>query len=121
MSLDIYLINTKQITCKCGEVHEIETDKVVYDGNITHNLTKMAIESGIYNFLWRPEEIGITKAGELIQPLTIAVKLLNKNQKKFEQFDSSNGWGTYKTFVPFVEKYLEACIEFPNAKIEVSR
>ena len=33
-----------------------------YSANITHNLGKMAEEAGIYKHLWRPEEIGITKA-----------------------------------------------------------
>ena len=34
---------------------------------------------------------------------------------------ATNGWGMYEHFVPFVEKYLEACKEYPDAVIEVSR
>src|SRR6266496_3980933 len=41
----------------------------LYWRNITHNLNTMADAAGIYKHLWRPEELGITKAGELIAPL----------------------------------------------------
>jgi len=48
MSLDVYLMKTMPTS--------------VYDANITHNLGAMAEAAGIYKHLWRPEEIGITKA-----------------------------------------------------------
>lgn len=35
--------------------------------------------------------------------------------------NSPNGWGTYKYFVPWLEKYLAACKEYPDAVVEVSR
>jgi hypothetical protein len=60
----------------------------------------MAEAAGIYMHLWRPEEIGITKAHELIEPLTNGLKLLKDDPEKFKAYDSPNGWGTYKNFVP---------------------
>lgn len=39
----------------------------------------------------------------------------------YEEFNSINGWGLYENFVPFVEDYLNACKENPDAIIEVSR
>jgi hypothetical protein len=39
----------------------------------------------------------------------------------FAQFNPSNGWGSYKDFVPWVEEYLAACEAHPNAKVRVSR
>jgi len=120
MSLDIYLHNTKTITCKCGEVHEVET-VTVYDGNITGNLWKMADAANIGDPLWEPESLNITKAGQLIQPLTDGLELLKSKPEYFERFNSPNGWGLYKHFVPFVEKYLNACKEYPDAVIEISR
>ena len=36
----------------------------------------------------------------------------------FEQFNSDNGWGMYEHFVPFVEKYLNACKENPESYIQ---
>lgn len=107
MSLDVCLSVTKPVT--------------VYDANITHNLNKMAGAAGIYKHLWRPDEIGITKARELIEPLTAGLAKLNADPGYFEQFDSPNGWGMYKHFVPFVEKYLAACVENPDADVRVSR
>lgn len=107
MSLDVYLTKRK------------ETE--VYWGNITHNLNTMAEKAGIYKELWRPDEIGITKAGQLIEPLEKGLKRLKKNPAKFKKYDSPNGWGLYEHFVPFVEKYLSACKENPTAKVSVSR
>jgi len=93
----------------------------VYSSNITHNLGKMAAAAGIYEELWRPEELGVSLAGELIQPLTDGLARLKADPEHFKKFDSPNGWGLYKHFVPFVEQYLEACKENPDATIHVDR
>lgn len=93
----------------------------VFDYNITHNLGKMATEACIYQCLWRPEEIGITKAEQLIDPLTTGLALLENDPAYFKQFNSENGWGTYENFVEFVRLYLEACKENPDAEISVGR
>jgi hypothetical protein len=102
------------------EKHELETINV-YDANITHNLGSMAEAAGIYKHLWRPEEINITQAKELIKPLKKGLAKLEKSPKKYKKFDAENGWGIYEHFVPFVKHYLEACIEHPEATIEVDR
>ncbi len=104
------------------DVH-LEAERVVdvYSSNITHNLNKMADAAGIYKALWYPGEIGITKAEQLIAPLTDGLAALKADPEKFEQFNAPNGWGLYKHFVPFVEEYLAACIENPSATIRVSR
>jgi len=47
------------------EEKEFETNEV-FDYNITHNLTDMAEAAGIYRALWRPEEIDINTASQLI-------------------------------------------------------
>lgn len=107
MSLDVYLSAMRKTE--------------VYSANITHNLGKMAEEAGIYQHLWRPEELGIKQAGELIMPLRAGLELLKSDPKRFKKFDSPNGWGLYVHFVPFVEKYLEACEQNPDSTVEVSR
>jgi hypothetical protein len=89
--------------------------------NITHNLVDMAKEAGIYLHLWRPKELGITLAKDLIEPLEKGLAEMRSKPEHFRKFDSPNGWGTYKHFVPFVDKYLEACKEFPESTIEVDR
>lgn len=93
----------------------------VFDANITHNLTAMADAAGIYEALWRPEELKIRHAVELIPLLEAGLANLKSDPEHFKQFNASNGWGLYEHFVPFVERYLEACREHPNAEVSVSR
>lgn len=107
MSLDISLI----------QVQPTE----VFSRNITHNLGKMAKAAGIYMHLWRPDELGLAKAHELIQPLEAGLAELVNNPEKYKAYDAPNGWGTYEHFIPFVREVLEACKEYPDATIEVSR
>ncbi len=110
MSLDVWL---------SYEVEPGETS-TVYDANITHNLGGMADAAGIYQALWRPEEVGITQAGQLIEPLMAGLEKLRADPAHFAQFNAPNGWGRYEHFVPFVEKYLEACTRYPHATIGAS-
>lgn len=107
MSLDVYLVETKPTE--------------VYWRNITHNLTGMAQKAGIYKHLWRPEEIGITHAKQLIKPLTRGLTKLRKAPDCFKKFNPDNGWGSYEALVSFVEAYLAACIKNPDAEVRVSR
>jgi len=92
-----------------------------YTANITHNLGKMAKEAGIYKALWRPKEINITKASELIDLLEKGLTDLKAKPEHYKQFNSPNGWGMYEHFIPFIEKYLEACKIYPDATIEAYR
>jgi hypothetical protein len=107
MSLDVYLTVVK------------ETE--VYSDNITHNMGEMASEVGIYKHLWRPDELGITKARSLIGPLIAGLRELKDNPKEYKRYNPKNGWGDYKCLVDFVEDYVKACIENPDATIYVSR
>ena len=111
MSLDIYL------KCKCCGRCAEESDSL----NYTHNLNVMAQEAGIYSFVWRPEENGIETAGQMIEILEKGIKELKSNPEKYKAFNPSNGWGDYDSFILFLERYLKACIENPNDKIEASR
>jgi hypothetical protein len=81
----------------------------------------MALEAGIYEALWRPEEIGIEKAGDLIPLLESGLSKLKADPAEFSKYNAANGWGLYEHFVPFVEKYLEACREYPDATVRASR
>jgi hypothetical protein len=96
-----------------------ETD--VFDTNITHNLGDMADKAGIYYALWRPEEKGWKKAKDIISTLEKGLKSLKAKPKYYKKFSAKNGWGTYEQFVPFVEEVLNACRNYPDAKISVSR
>ena len=93
----------------------------VYSANITHNLNRMAEAAGIYQACWRPEEIGVTTAKQLVPLLTEGLAKLKADPKHYEQFNSPNGWGLYEHFVPWVEAYLRACEEYPEATVRVWR
>ena len=113
MSLDVYLETN---TCPmCGRRDE------GYSANITHNLNKMADEAGIYGVVWSPEENGVAHARQLIQPLRKALAMMKAEPERFKQHDALNGWGTYAQFLPWLELYLAACEQTPDATISVSR
>jgi hypothetical protein len=120
MSLDVSLYRKLYLSYDEGKTY-VEKEEYVYDANITHNLGKMADKAGIYYALWRPEEIEKSKAKDIIELLEKGLADLKERPEYFEQFNSDNCWGLYENFVPFVEKYLEACKEFPETDIVVSR
>lgn len=107
MSLDVYLMETKLTE--------------VFEANITHNLNTMASEAGIYKFLWRPEEVGVSRAKQLIEPLERGLERLQAEPDKYKKFNPGNHWGSYEGLIRFVEKYLAACREHPDAVVRVSR
>lgn len=115
MSLDVYLKTAPDL----GGDEPVEV--TLFEANVTHNLGMMAAEAGVYKAIWRPEEIGARSAGDLIERLTIGLALLKSDPKRFAAHNPPNGWGTYTEFVPWVERYLEACRLMPLAEIEVSR
>jgi len=126
MSLDIYLEGIEEFitdcTCDCcGNEHKRYSFPEHERLNITHNLTEMADACKLYYCVWRPEECNIKTAKQMIAPLREGLILLHENPKIFKKFEPENGWGTYEGFVKFIEKYLQACITYPQAKIRVSR
>ena len=66
-------------------------EEEVYAANITHNLNEMAEAAGIYKHLWRPEEIGITKAAELIKPIEAGLADMVALPSHYEQYNAPNG------------------------------
>jgi hypothetical protein len=117
MSLDVTLTNERWAEVNgCWIIHE-EHD--VYEANITHNLTTMAAEAGLYEVLWHPE-FG-TRARQLIEPLRAGLTKLQAQPERFTPFNAPNGWGTYAQFVPFIRQYLAACEAHPDAVVSVSR
>ena len=107
MSLDVHLIDG------IGDL--------IYSANITHNLGRMAREAGIYACLWRPEEHGMEYACNIIAPLSAGLALLVTEKSRFEAFNAPNGWGKWEHFVPFCAEYLQACRDYPDALVTVSR
>ena len=98
-----------------------DNDIEVFSENITHNLGTMADKAGIYYALWRPEEKGYKKAGDVVKVLEKGLKNLKDKPEYCKKFNAENGWGMYEHFVPFVENVLEACKKYPSATIFISR
>ncbi len=107
MSLDVYLTVVKPTE--------------VYSANITHNLGKMANLVGLYLPLWRPDEIGVTTAKQLIPLLRDGLAKLIDQRQEAEKLNPSNGWGSYEGLLNFTRAYLVACEGNPDAAIEISR
>ena len=107
MSLDFYLKDT-------GGTY-------LFHAKITHNLNKMADAAGIYKVLWRPEEIEVEFAAQVVPILREGLCKLVSDPAYYKQLDSPNGWGLYEHFVPFCIEVLEACQANPDAIVEVSR
>lgn len=95
----------------------------IFDASITHNLRRMADACGLYEALWRPEELkdNPQKAGDLIPTLEVGLARLRSNKETLLDFSPENGWGTYDDLFLFVEGYLSACKAHPSAVISVSR
>ena len=104
MSLDISLKAT------------IET--YVVDTNITHNLTGMWKEAGIYSALY--ESKGKT-AKEVLPSLEKGLHLMKNEPERFKQYDSPNGWGTYKDALPWLSELVAEFKRFPDGIIEISK
>ena len=126
MSLDVTLYDSKETTepctcSQCGNAHTHTYREELYSSNITHNLGAMAEEAGIYKHLWRPDELNIFEAGQLVYALQTGLALMLVDPKRFRKHDAANGWGTYDSFIPFVREYLAACEKYPNAIVSVCR
>ena len=108
MSLDISLI------CKeCGGI--------CFDANVTHNLNKMATAANVYDCLWRAPENNFKDAQQLIIPLEKAIIAMEEKPEKFKALNPKNGWGNYNGFLEWLMELLDACREYPDAKIETNR
>lgn len=106
MSLDVYIVDPA-------------TKADLFSDNITHNLATMAHAVGIYQHLWRPGEIGIETAGQLIAPLEAALPLITK--ERLTHLEPSNRWGKVANLRQFVSDLLDAARLHPTARVIACR
>ena len=112
------------------KIFEIKKDKMLHSAKMTCDI--LALKEDNSALLCLPIEY-ISGKMMVVRAIERKLKLLVKSPSSqplndlkegpeyFKTFNSPNGWGMYENFVPFVEKYLEACKDFPDALIEVSR
>jgi len=138
MGLDLYLfkkdINIQEVRNNISNLYEklraiqeeIEQAEDIYDDakladvNITHNLNKMADAVGLYEVLWKPDEIGITIASQMIPSLEKGIKKLREDPEKYKAFNAPNGYGNYEDFVRFCDSVLHWCNKYPDSMIEAN-
>lgn len=126
MSLDVYLYDDmereeKCICSECDHEHVRIYRKQLFRGTITHNLITIAEACGLYKVVWNPEEHGIEIARHMEFPLMDGLDELIGNEDKYRALQPENGFGTYDGFVKFIQRYLEACKEYPHAIVRVCR
>ncbi len=124
MSLDVWLkgpADTVECICNCGHEHTKVEREVLFQANYTHNVIEMAEEAGIYDCVWRPDEHGLEIAAHIIGPLRKGIALMKADPERFKKLDPPNKWGSYDTFLPWLESYLAACEEWPAATVETCR
>lgn len=109
MSLDIWLHD------------DSNTEFCVWSGNITHNVNDMAKVAGAYHYLWRPENVGVVKAADNIENLRRSLGMMYLNYERLKAMNPENGWGDIDGLIDLTKSYLDACIKYPDATIEISR
>jgi hypothetical protein len=113
MSLDVDLMVFKPVS--------------VFSQNITHNLGTMAdaveLHNGksLYAILWQPDENGYINASDILSLLHEGLIELTSFPEKYKKYNPENGWGSYDNLVEFVSSYYAACLQIPEAELEVSR
>lgn len=127
MSLDVYLRFPREPQpgdhqCDCSYCDRCAPKMTtVFSRNTTHNHGGIADAVGCYKACWRPDEVGITKASQLIEPLEAALTLLVNNPGDYKHLEPDNGWGSVAQFTEFVREYLAACREHRGANVDVWR
>jgi hypothetical protein len=113
MSLDVDLMVTQPVS--------------IYSDNITHNLGKMAAKvelsngATLYQVLWRPDECGWKYAKDISELLDEGWNILLSDPEKYKKYNPENEWGSYAGLCNFVYKYRNACWEYPEAELSISR
>jgi hypothetical protein len=128
MGLDFRLVNQEYVdetvvceVCQVSHIHTACKQDIVFDENLTSNLETMAEAAGIHDAMWAPEKLNATKASDITEILKKGLKdLTNKDRiPYFRKFNPPSGWGSYEDLVEFVKDLLKACINNPDAHIEV--
>jgi hypothetical protein len=105
MSLDLYL------ECRA-------CNQSFWTRNITHNLGPMWREAGVYDALYQSQGM---KADEVRAVVLAGLDAMKREPERFKAFNAPNGWGLHEHAVAFLESFIAAIYEHPDAVIRVSR
>ena len=137
MGLSVYLYKDFKLN---GDDIEFDDSDMIHHFNITHNLNKMAIASGLYDVMWRPytlidgfdlnfsqreefefEDSHLIRANFISKKLEQGLDELLSNKEEYVIFNPSNGWGNYDNLVNVARTYLHYCKEYPDSYIRIFR
>jgi hypothetical protein len=90
----------------------------VFDANYTHNVTPMWHKAGIYDALYLSD--GQT-AADVLPALRAGLADMQAKHDEYTDLDASNGWGTYATAFPWLEKLVAAFEANPKGRIHVCK
>jgi hypothetical protein len=90
----------------------------IFTRNITHNVGTMWRKAGVYDALYKSDN---KKASEIIEELKKGCEDMIEHAEEYELLNPDNGWGDYEGAVYFLKDILDACKNYPNARIEISR
>jgi hypothetical protein len=126
-NLDVFLegdVYTTNCRCSdCGNNHRKTERKEYYWATVSNCHRELARAAEVYTAVWEPNTAGSTVAKQLIVPLTIGLAELEVHPEKFESIARRSvcaPYGGYQSFVHFIQGYLQACIEYPDATVRVS-
>lgn len=91
-------------------------DKVVFAHQIPPDFAEVARLTNLYQVIWEPNSIATT-AGGLIPTLYIAINDMSLDSIKYKIHELDNGLEAYERLAVFAQKYLDACIKYPDAKV----
>ena len=106
MSLDLYL------KCPCCK-------KEVWASNYTYNVSPMW-----YAIFPNHDQMLPIEGMSGVESLTVlgrAIDALRADPEKFRKMDPSNSWGSYQTFLAWVETLFESAREYPDCIWGASR
>ena len=106
MSLDIYLAGPETVLVE------------KFSSNYTHNVVPMWKLAGVYDALYMSAG---KRAKDILPALRAGLFNMKHNGEKYKALNPENGWGSYETAVPWLEKFIVACEENPESIIEVSK
>lgn len=95
----------------------LEDKEVVEIGNYTYNCANMfRVASEVDKSLSDLHNMSCVEAEPIISK---AVENMQKDPVKYKAMNPENGWGSYETFLPYVESLLKECRANPSCKIGV--
>lgn len=89
----------------------------VYEvGNHTSNTSRMWGHAGC----WLGDLDG-QRAGDWVDCLEAAVQNMRANPDTYRAMNPENGWGSYESALDYMQRVLDACRAYPDARVGVCR